>query len=507
MKSKGKVYLVGAGPGDPGLITQRGAELLRQADLVVYDHLVNPQVLRHTKPGCHKIYAGKTFREHTMTQREINRLLLKSSRKNQVVVRLKGGDPFVFGRGGEEAIELKRARIPFEVVPGVSSAIGGPAYAGIPLTHREHNSIVSIVTGHEDPTKNGSHLNWAKLAQEKATLVFLMGVGQLPQIAAKLIENGLSPRTPAAVISWATWAQQQTFTGTLESIPKIVKQNKVLPPALIVIGSVVGLRRKIAWLEKRPLFGRRIVVTRARSQASELSERLIAKGADVVEFPTIRIEPPSRYAALDREIYRLQVYDWILFTSANGVEHFFSRLNAAGKDARALAMVRVGAIGPATAQSLAERGITVDFLPKEFVAEAVVRELARSQKLKGKKILIPRAKEAREVLAEGLRRKGAEVTEVAAYQTKIDRQSKKEVLENLKAFPPDVVTFTSSSTVKNFLELVGKKNLRRIFGKTRFVSIGPVTTQTAKQLGIRVAAQAKTYTIPGLVTAVEKTLR
>jgi len=504
MKKTGTVYLVGAGPGDPGLITVRGAELLGQADVIVYDHLVNKELLRYAKKEAKIIYVGKTFKAHSKTQTQINKLLIQQAKKSKKVVRLKGGDPFIFGRGGEEAEVLKKAHISFEVVPGITSAIAGPAYAGIPVTHRDFNSMVSLITGHEDPNKENSHIDWPKLAHNNATLVFLMGVGQLPQITRKLILHGMEPSTPVAVISWATWSHQKTVTGTLEDIGSVVKQNKVRPPAVIVVGKVVSLRDKIAWFENRPLFGRRIVVTRARAQASDLSRTLREKGAEVIELPTIKIQPIKNAKPLDQEIRRLNLYDWLIFTSVNGVEHFFNRLHACRQDVRALANVKLCAIGPATKEALEQRGLRVDVMPKEFVAEAIVKKLKKSTQLKGKKILVPRAKEARDLLIKELQKSGAQVKEVAVYETIIDRENKDGLLKSFREAAPDIVTFTSSSTAKNFVDLVGKKSFKTIFSKSKFVSIGPITSKTAKGLGIKIAAQAKQYTIPGLLQAIEK---
>ncbi len=504
MKKKGKVYLVGAGPGDPGLITVRGAQLLAQADVVVYDSLANPKLLEYLPDGAEPIYAGKNYQKHTLTQEEINKLLVLHGRKGKRVVRLKGGDPFIFGRGGEEAAALSKAKIDFEIVPGITSAIAGPAYAGIPVTHRDTNSLFSIITGHEDPLKENSHLDWKKIANPHATLVFLMGVGQMPHIARKLILHGMEPETPVAVISWATWPQQRTLVGTLENIGLLLQEKKVVPPAVIVVGNVVREREKIAWFERRPLFGRRIVVTRARAQASEVVSILAEKGAEVLEFPTIKIKPLKSYSLLDQELKTLSSCDWLIFTSVNGVHFFLKRLKEKGHDIRSLAGVKLCAIGPATQEALEEKGLKVDLIPKEFVAESVVKKFKESIDLKGKKILIPRAQEARELLAQELHKLGAKVKEVPVYETVVDQAGKEMILEKMQKCPPHAVTFTSSSTVKNFIELVGKKTLKSIFKETKFVSIGPVTTKTAKSLGIKVAAQAKEHTIPGLIEAIEK---
>ncbi len=506
MKKKGKVFLVGAGPGDPGLITVRGQQLLAQAEVVVYDYLVNPRLLDNVSDKAEIIYAGKSYKKHTLSQDEINKLLLTYARKGKQVVRLKGGDPFIFGRGGEEAAVLVKAKIEFEVVPGITSAIAGPAYAGIPVTHRENTSMVSIMTGHEDPTKDEVQLDWKKIANDRSTLVFLMGVGQMPNIVRKLIMHGMDPSVPVAVISWATRPHQRTLTGTLEDIAIKIKTENISPPAVIVVGDVVKHRENLTWFENRPLFGQRIVVTRARAQASEVSQVFRDKGADVMELPTIKIQPMKSYKVLDAEIKKLSDYDWLIFTSVNGVEYFFERLKANKKDVRHLAGIKICAIGPATQEALEQKGLIVDLVPKEFVAEAVIKKLKSSVTLKDKKFLVPRAKEARDVLITGLQKAGAKVKEVAVYETVVDKTGKEQAVARLEKSPPQVVTFTSSSTAKNFVELVGKKSLKTIFKETKFVSIGPITSKTAKGLGMKISAQAKEYTIPGLIEAVEKLL-
>ncbi|MBI3991623.1 MAG: uroporphyrinogen-III C-methyltransferase, partial [Candidatus Omnitrophica bacterium] len=393
MKKKGIVYLIGAGPGDPGLITLKGIECLKKAEVVIYDHLVNPQLLSYARKDAEIIYAGKIQNKHTLTQDEINRLLVKKASSGKCVARVKGGDPFIFGRGGEEAEALVRARINFEIVPGVTSAIAVPAYAGIPLTMRKFTSTVGFITGHEDPTKEISDIPWDKVSTGMGTLVFLMGLNNLPEIVNRLIYHGKKPETPVAVIQWGTLPKQRTVTGNLKDIAEKVKKEKLKPPSIIVVGDVVKLRNSLNWFEKRPLFGKRILVTRTREQASELSNMLKDLGADVIEFPTIEIRPISDYKKADNAISNLSQYSYLFLTSVNGVRFFKERLDALGLDSRAVAGVKVCAIGPRTAEELEKIGIKPDFIPSEYSAEGILNKI---HNLKGKNILILRAVEARD---------------------------------------------------------------------------------------------------------------
>ncbi|MFP4058342.1 MAG: uroporphyrinogen-III C-methyltransferase [Candidatus Brocadiia bacterium] len=495
--SQGSVALVGAGPGDPGLITLLGLERLRAADVVVYDFLANPRLLRQARADAQLIYVGKRSGDHAMGQDDINALLVEKARQGKRVCRLKGGDPFVFGRGGEEALALAEAGVSFEVVPGVTAGVAAPAYAGIPVTHRGYTSSVAFVTGHEDPGKTMSAVAWDKLATGAGTLVVYMGVKRLPAIVEELMAHGLSPDTPAAMVQWGTLPRQRSAAGTLATIAEHAAGLE--PPAVLVVGRVASLRHKLQWFESRPLFGRLVVVTRARAQASELSRRLEALGAEVVELPAIRIEPPESYEPLDEAIARLCKYHWTVFTSVNGVDAFFARLDAAGKDARALP--QVAAIGPATARRLAERGIRADLQPRTFTGAALVEAFRSHGELAGRRILLPRAAEAPPTVHQGLAELGAEVDEVDAYRTVLapaDEQAR----EQLAGRVPDFVTLTSSSTVRGFVQAAGADVLRQMAGAARFVSIGPVTSATAGELGLRVAAEAEEHTLAGLVEAV-----
>ena len=501
----GMVYLVGAGPGDPGLLTLKARECIERADALVYDYLANPAFLEFAREGAERIYVGKKGGCHTRTQEEINRLIVDLARSGKRVVRLKGGDPFVFGRGGEEAEELAAAGVFFEVVPGVTSAVAVPAYAGIPLTHRDMTATVAFVTGHEDPIKERSTIAWEHLATGVGTLVFLMGVGNLPSIAERLMACGRPGRTPVAVIRRGTVSEQRTVTGPLERIAEIVKEKGLKPPAIIVVGEVVSLRETLNWFERRPLFGKRIVVTRAREQASGFLARLAELGADCIQFPTIQVVPPESWDPLDRAIRALEAYGWILFTSVNGVRFFFERLEALEKDARALRGARVGAIGPATAEALRRRGIRPDLVPDEYRAEAVVEGLGK-ESLASVRVLLPRAEKAREVLPEELERRGARVDVITAYRTvKPDRDTSR-VRDMLERGEIDLITFTSSSTVTNFLEMFGgeEEAVRGWVKRATVACIGPITAKTAEKLGLSVDVVPTDYTIDSLTEAVVK---
>ncbi|MCF8061808.1 MAG: uroporphyrinogen-III C-methyltransferase [Deltaproteobacteria bacterium] len=499
----GMVYLVGAGPGDPGLLTLKARECIERADALVYDYLANPAFLEFAREGAELVYVGKKGGCHTRTQEEINRLIVELARSGSCVVRLKGGDPFVFGRGGEEAEELAAAGIPFEVVPGVTSAVAVPAYAGIPLTHRDMTATVAFVTGHEDPTKGRSSIAWEHLATGVGTLVFLMGVGNLPNIAERLMAHGRSGKTPVAVIRRGTVAEQQTVTGPLGEIAWIVKEKGLKAPAIIVVGEVVSLRETLNWFERRPLFGKRIVVTRAREQASGFLARLTRLGADCIQFPTIRVVPPESWEPLDRAIRDLEAYGWVLFTSVNGVRFFFERLEARGKDARALHGARVGAIGPATAEALRARGILPDLVPDEYRAEAVVEVLGK-EALEGVRVLLPRAEKARELLPMELEQRGARVDVITAYRTVKPERDTTRVRYMLERGEIDLITFTSSSTVSNFLEMFpgGEDALRDLMKRTAVACIGPITAKTAEKLGFSVDVVPPLYTIDALTEAV-----
>ena len=484
------VYLVGAGPGDPGLLTLRGAEVLRRADVVVYDRLVAPGLLDLASAEAERVYVGKAPGRNEMSQDEINALLVERGRAGQAVVRLKGGDPFVFGRGGEEAEALAAGGVPFEVVPGITSAIGAPAYAGIPVTHRGASTHFTVVTGHEDPTKGSTDVDWDALAGAGGTIVILMGAGRIGEITARLVRGGMPPDTPVAAVRNGTRADQRTVRATLAT----VADAGVQAPAAIVVGEVARL--DLAWFEARPLFSRSVVVTRAREQASELRRRLEALGAEVVELPAITIEPVA-FDVPDLERYR-----WLVFTSANGVGAFFDRgLVPAGLDARALAGLRVAAIGPGTATALAERGVRADLLPERFVAESLLEAFPPAPPDE-ERVLLARAEQARDVLPAGLAERGYTVDVLPVYRT-VTASPDAAALERVRRGDVDALTFTSSSTVTNLCDQLGEVPAPQPL----VVSIGPVTSKTALERGLRVDVEAAEHTIDGLVDALLGALR
>jgi uroporphyrinogen III methyltransferase/synthase len=496
-----KVYLVGAGPGDPGLITVKGRECIANADVVIYDYLAAPSLLKHASGHAELIYVGKKGGEHTLPQDEINALIVAKARENKVVTRLKGGDPFVFGRGGEEAEVLVEAGIPFEIVPGVTSAVAAPAYAGIPLSHRKLTATIAFVTGHEDPGKEESGIDWAALAKGIGTLVFFMGVKNLPRIVAELTRHGRPPETPVALVRWGTTPEQVTVSGTLADIVDRVQQAGLKAPAIIVVGKVVDLRQRLKWFENRALLGKRIAVTRSRDQASDLVKALSELGAECLEFPTIEIVAPDDYTPLDRAIAELPTFDWVVFTSVNGVSGFFERLFSAGKDVRALGHLRTAAIGPATAQRLKSFGLSSDLVPENFRAEAIISAFRR-EAIQGKAILLPRAQEARQILPEELSAMGATVREVPVYRTRQASTDAQALVQHLEERAFDLITFTSSSTVKNFKALLPTGRFADLAAAIPAACIGPVTADTARRLGFDVRIEAQAYTIPGLVEAI-----
>jgi uroporphyrinogen III methyltransferase/synthase len=500
---KGKVYLVGAGPGDPGLLTLKGQACLSQADVIVYDNLANRSFLAYASDKAEQVYVGKEAGRHTLPQEAINRLIVAKALEGKEVVRLKGGDPFIFGRGGEEAQELAKAGVPFEVIPGVTSAIAVPAYAGIPLTHRDHTATVAFITGHEDPLKDQSDIAWEKVATGVGTLVFLMGVGNLGQIAETLMKFGRSPQTPVAVIERGTVAGQRTLTANLATIAGRATEEGIKPPAIIVVGEVVALRHELNWYENRPLFGKRIIVTRARQQASGFLEQLTRLGAECIEFPTIAVVPPDHWGPLDEAIEKIDRYDWLVFTSVNGVEYFLQRLSHKGRDVRDLKGIRIGAIGPKTAGAWQRRGIRPDLVPPEYRAEAVV-EAFRDFSVRGMRILLPRAAQAREVLPDALQEMGAEVHVVEAYRTVRPEGDRISVAKMLERGEIHMVTFTSSSTVLNFVEMFEKEHakLKEWMKSATVACIGPVTAKTAEEKGFRAKVVPTEYTIEGLTAAI-----
>ncbi len=500
---KGKVYLVGAGPGDPGLISIKAVNRLAEADVVVYDNLANRAFLKHAPKSAELIYVGKKGGQHTMSQEQINRLIVEKALAGKDVVRLKGGDPFIFGRGGEEAEELVDAGVDFEVVPGITSAIAVPAYAGIPLTHRKFTSTVAFVTGHEDPTKDTSSISWDKLATGVGTLVFLMGVGNLEKIADALIAHGRDPSTPVAVIRRGTEPHQRTLTGCLQDIASKVRAAGIKPPAIIVVGEVVALRDRLNWYEKKPLFGKNIIITRAREQASEFSKKLEELGANTIEFPTIEVVPPDDWTQLDRAVSQLDEYDWMVFTSVNGVRFFLDRLKELGLDLRAISHTKIAAIGPKTAHMWRRLYVEPDLVPQEYRAEAIV-EAFKGLGITSAKVLIPRAQQAREVLPKELLAMGFDVDVVPAYKTVRPSQDVSMVSQMLSSGQIHMVTFTSSSTVRNFVDMFGqeKENLMNWMSTVAVACIGPITAQTAQDLGLSVDIVPEQYTIEALVEAI-----
>ena len=501
----GKVYLVGAGPGDPGLITVRGKYLLTRAEVVVYDYLASQKLLKHVPPTAELIYAGKKGGDkHTHTQEEINQMLIDYASAGKNVIRLKGGDPFIFGRGGEEVERLAAAGIPFEVVPGVTSATAAATYAGIPITHRDYTASVAFLTGHEDPTKPDSNIDWERLAVGAGTIVVYMGIKNLPIIVEKLIRYGRAPETPVAVVRWASTPEQRSVVGTLATITQVVHEAKIKPPSLIIVGEVVKLRETINWFEKRPLFGKRIVVTRTREQASELTAGLEEAGGSCREYSTIHIEPVDSYEVLDGELERLKEYHWILFSSINGIRFFFKRLFAKGMDARDLKGPAIAVVGKSTADILREYGIRADLIPSTYTSEGLAESLL-DQGVEGRNILIPRALKAREILPETLRGAGAQVTVAPVYKNVPPLGRKEALRRQLEAGDVDMVTFTSSSTVRNFLNMVDAASvieLKELLKGVKIASIGPITSKTITDNGLAVDVQPDIHTIPDLIQAI-----
>ena len=496
----GKVSLVGAGPGDPGLITLNGLRRLESADVVVYDRLVDRRLLGHARAGAELIDAGKEPGEGAGRQSEINGLLVDRARKGKRVVRLKGGDPFVFGRGGEEAEALRLEGVRFEVVPGVTSAIAAPAYAGIPVTHRGHASSFTVVTGSEAPDKDSPSVEWEALARQGGTLVVLMGWENLRSIVETLVRNGRPPDTPVALVRWGTESHQQTVVGTLADICDMAELARLSPPVVAVVGETVALRDGLRWFDNRPLFGKRVLVTRTRAQAGVLSALLSERGAEAIELPAIEVQPPEDFAQLDKALGRLKGYGWVVFTSVNGVDAVFDRFDALGRDTRAFATSKVAAIGAATAARLKDHGIVADFVPESFLSEAVVDGL-RHRRLEGELVLLPRADIATATISDGLRAMGATVEEVVAYRTVTPKESGP-LVDQVLSDGIDIATFTSSSTVRNLARLLGG-SLDRLAGAT-IACIGPITATTARESGLEVDIVANEHTVAGLVDALEE---
>jgi uroporphyrinogen III methyltransferase / synthase len=498
--SKGHVVLVGAGPGDEGLLTLRGREWLEKADIIVYDHLVNGNMMRFADENTEIVYAGKKEGHATLAQEAINSLLIHHARLGKTVVRLKGGDPFIFGRGGEEALALKEAGIAFSIVPGVTSAVGVAAYAGIPLTHRDISSTVTIVTGSNEKNQKDAHIDWEKIASRSGTLVFLMGARKLPLISEKLMQFGKSPDTPIAVIQWGTTARQKTWTGTLKTIVDTAMQEKIAPPALTVIGEVVNLKPMIEWYESLPLFGKTIVVTRAENQSDAMIRRLQEQGAEPFSFPVIQTVPPENWEPLDQALTHLSEYHGLIFTSVNGVKFFMQRLRETEQDIRDLKGVKIFAIGPKTEKAVHALGMRVDVVPENFIAESLLENLGRED-VTGKRFLIPRALVAREILPDQLRQMGALVDVVPAYQTVPPKRKNQHFTRRLKDGAISVVTFTSSSTVTNFLDQLDA-DLKPYLDAVTFACIGPITADTARARGLTIDIIPKQYTVDALVQAI-----
>ena len=504
----GKVYLIGAGPGDPGLLTVKGREALERADVVVYDRLAHPSLLDYAPPNADRIFAGKARGQQELTQEGINALLVERAQSGQRVARLKGGDPFVFGRGGEEALALARNGIPFEVVPGVSSAIAAPAYAGIPVTHRGVAAGFTVVSGSEDPSKPESSVRWDELARSLAahggTLMTLMGWASIEKIMAALQRAGLSADTPVALVQWGTWSRQRTVTGTLATAADRGRAAGLTAPVVAVIGEVVSLREELAWFDNRPLFGKRVLVTRSRTQASRMCELLEDAGAVTVELPAIAIAPPEDYQPLDEAVGHLGSYGWVIFASVNAVDSVFERLDAQGRDARAFGTARVGAIGPATATALERRGIRPDFTPSRAVSSATLEELVAFEWI-GVSVLLPAADIGRDELADGLSSLGASVERVTAYRTVTPPDAAQRARDAF-ADGIDIVTFTSSSTVRNLLGLLGEDGGpgKEAMSGSLVACIGPVTAGTAREMGLRVDIEAAEHTVDGLAEALDR---
>ena len=495
----GICYLTGAGPGDLGLVTLRAREVVGQAEVIIYDYLCNPAILEWAPEGAEIIYAGKKAGDHTLTQDEITTLVVAKTKSGKRVVRLKGGDPFVFGRGGEEAEALAREKLHFEVIPGISSIFAGPAYAGIPVTHRDFASQLTIFTGHEDPTKPGSALDYAAIAGQPGTKIMLMGIDRIAPITEALIAGGADPALPVALIRWATTGRQQTLRGRLDTIASLVIETGFTAPAVAVFGQVVNLRDTLNWFETRPLFSKRIVVTRTRAQAGALCSGLRALGADVWEIPTIRIEPPADLMEFGHLVQDSHAYDWIVFTSPNGVDAFFKLFFKLYDDTRDIGAARIAVIGPATAARVRDFHLKVDLQPPESVAESVVKAFQTSGSIENLRILVVRPEHARDILSRELTRAGAIVDEAIAYRNVPETNDLTGGLERFRTEGAELITFTSSSTVENFkaLNLSWPPALKT-------ASIGPITSKTMRSLGLNVDIEARTHDIPGLVEAIRK---
>lgn len=497
---KGKVYLVGAGPGDYKLLTLKGLECIKKADVIVYDRLANKDYLKEAKENCEFIYVGKASSNHTLPQDDINMVIVNKAKEGKVVTRLKGGDPYVFGRGGEEGEVLRNEGVEFEVVPGITSAIGGLCYAGIPITHRDYASSFHVITGHlREDYKDNPEINWNALANTNGTLVFLMGVANLQKISLNLIKEGKSKDTPVALISWATRHNQTVITSTLENVYEEALKSNIKPPTLIVIGEVVRLREKLNFFESKPLFGKNIIVTRSRMQSSSLVSKISDLGGNPIEIPTIKIDKIENNTELENEIKNISDYTYLVLTSKNAVEIFFNKLYEMNLDSRALANLKICAVGSATAKEIKNNGINPDIVPEKFVAEYLFEEL-KSVLKSTDKVLIPRAKNARDFLVNKIS-EICSVKEVHIYETVLNNIKKDEILKELNSLEEKYITFTSSSTVTNFVDIIGMDNIDKL-NKLKVISIGPITTETAKNIGINVYREANISTIEGMVDCI-----
>jgi len=507
MAKTGTVYLVGAGPGDAGLLTLRGADLLGRAEVVVYDALVNPELLRLAPKSAEIIYGGKRAKDHAIPQKELNQLLISKARNGKTVVRLKGGDPYVFGRGGEEAEELADAGVPFEVVPGVSSFVAVPNYAGVPLTHRDFSSRLTLITGHQDPAKEASSIDWPQVARTPGTKVVMMGTDRIGEIAQTLIQNGMAPATPIAMVRWGTTGKQQSIEGTLATIAEVATKSKISPPTVAVIGDVVKLRRKLNWFERRPLFGQRIVVTRSRDQAAGLAGQLTEQGAEVLEVPTIKIEPPTNRQEIVDALLELNSYDWLVFTSPNGVTTFFDYFFRQFHDMRDIGGCRIAAVGPATAKKLKELHLQVDLMPDEALATSIAEAFKDFESIENLKICLLRAEVANPELPAALEALGAIVDDIPLYRTVAENDDTTGAAANLLDGGADWITFTSASTVEHFHSRFDLPGLLKKFPQTKLASIGPETSKALATLKLRPALEAKQHTAEGLVQALLGAIR
>lgn len=498
-----KVYLIGAGPGDPGLLTIKGKHLIKLADVIIYDNLVNPQLLEFAKHDCEKIYVGKKANQHTLPQDQINQLLVDKYNNTTTIVRLKGGDPIIFGRGGEEAEFLDQHNIPFEIIPGITSPIAAPIYAGIPITHRKHNSMFTVLTGHEDPSKQESYLNWNQIAKTPGTLIILMGVKNLPNIVKELINNGRNPEEPAALIQQGTTPFQKTVTSSLKDIAETAKINNIKPPSIFVIGDVIHLRKTINWYEKLPLFGKNIAITRAKEQSLPLKHLLQEQGANVIQLPTIDITPIDNFDEIDENIKTLEQFNWIIFTSTNGIKHFFNRLYTNGFDARKLSHSKIVVIGSATLKELKKHGIKADLMPQKHLSSEIIEELQRLNEINGKSFLLPRSDIAMDDIVKNLEKAGGKVTNTPIYKTIIPTNEINKIKTSITIEDIDLITFTSPSTIENLISMLSKEELKKLQNIPK-ASIGPVTTTKIMELGQQISTEASSHNIEGLVECIIK---